>query len=318
MKKSVGFIGLGKMGTAMVEHMLEEGIEVICYNRSPEKVAEIAAKGAIPSYTYEEFIQKLRGAENRRCIIWLMVKSGSPVDEVLFGNAAENMFLLPYLEKGDIIIDGGNSHYQDSKKRAEIMYDKQVSFLDCGTSGGILGARHGACLMIGGDEKIYREIKWLFEILALPKGEKLVGPVGAGHYVKMVHNAIEYGMMQSIAEGMDLLENGAKESLGAKLNLEQVLDVWNHGSIIDSYLTHVTQQALQKDPHLEKIEAFVEDNGEGAWTIMEAIKANVPFLTVCHALFMRYTTRQENSFAMKIVAAQRNEFGGHNVKYSEK
>lgn len=310
MSQKLGFIGLGKMGNAMVEHMLEEHIDVVAYNRTKEKVDEIVQEGAIGSYSIPELVDKSRD-ESGRAMIWLMVKAGEPVDQLLFeGDEA----LRVLLHEGDIIIDGGNSYYQDTIRRGKQLAEKNIQFLDCGTSGGIAGARHGACLMIGGKREIFDAIEWLFKALAVDGGYGYMGTTGSGHYVKMVHNAVEYGMMQSIAEGLDILETAASDSLGNPLDLREVLRVWNHGSIVESYLTKVTEDALRKDQHLDAITDFVDDNGEGAWTILEAIKAKVPYLSVVYALFMRYTTRRDESFAMKIVAAQRNEFGGHEVK----
>ncbi len=319
MSQKIGFIGLGRMGNAMVEHMLEKGIEVVAYNRTKEKVDEIAREGATPAYSLKEMFEKLRGEGNERAIIWLMIKSGDPVDQLLFALAdgwkkMEEESLSDFLHEGDIVIDGGNSYYKDTKRRAGLLKEKGVHFMDCGTSGGIQGARHGACLMVGGEKDVYDEIEWLYRSLAQENGYGYMGANGSGHYVKMVHNAIEYGMMQSIAEGLDLLETGAQDSLGNPLQLAEVLRVWNHGSIVESYLTRITEHALTVDPHLNQIGDRVDDNGEGAWTILEAISAKIPFLTVAHALFMRYTTRRDESFAMKVVAAQRNEFGGHEVE----
>jgi 6-phosphogluconate dehydrogenase len=306
MNKKIGFIGLGKMGNAMVAHMIDQKIDVVVYNRTKEKTDEITKIGAIPTYSIEELVSSVR-KDNGSCIIWLMVSAGAPVDEMLTD-------LKPYLDSDDVIIDGGNSYYKDSQRRAADLASINAFFFDCGTSGGIEGARNGACLMIGGDPEAFKKNEWLFQAIAQAGGYGYMGPSGSGHFVKMVHNAIEYGMMQSIAEGLDLLENGTKEPLGVSPDLREVLKVWNHGSIVQSYLTKVTQDAIEKDQHLDKVGDYVEDNGEGAWTMLESIAAKIPFLTVCYALYMRYTTRRDESFAMKVIAAQRNEFGGHKVE----
>jgi len=319
MEKNFGIIGLGRMGGALALNALGQNIKVTVFNRTIEKAQELAAQGAEVSTSLKEFVEKTRANGNGTAVIWLMVMAGNPVDELIFGEQSDGTLvqgerLVDYLKAGDVIIDGGNSYYKDSIKRSKKLGSLGVNFFDCGTSGGISGARNGACLMIGGDKDAFTSIEWIFQSLAQNEGYGYMGKSGSGHYVKMVHNAVEYGMMQSIAEGLDLLENGAMQSLENNLNLTDILRVWNHGSIVESYLTKITEAQLKDDPKLEKIGDRVDDNGEGAWTVTEAISAQVPFLSLCYALFMRYTTRKAESFAMKVVAAQRRGFGGHNVE----
>lgn len=299
---TIGFVGLGKMGLNMTLHLLEEGINVVGYNRSPDPLPTAQQHGATIANSLADLVAKLPTPR----IIWLMIPAGEAVDQVLFDQNG----LYSLLQEGDIIIDGGNSFYKDTKRRADDLAKKGIEYVDCGTSGGMEGARHGASMMVGGKEEIYKTIEWIFKALARENGYGYVGPNGSGHYVKMIHNAIEYGMMQSIAEGMELVAKGAYENI----DLANLLNIWNHGSIIESYLTKIAQLQLQADPTLNDIEAYIDDNKEGAWSIVTALAYDIPFLSAAHALFARYDSRNKESFAYKLIAVMRNGFGGHEVK----
>ncbi|TAL56954.1 MAG: decarboxylating 6-phosphogluconate dehydrogenase, partial [Nanoarchaeota archaeon] len=217
--------------------------------------------------------------------------------------------LFPLLKPGDIIIEGGNSNYNDSVRRGKQSTEKGINFLDCGTSGGVWGLANGFCLMVGGDKNAYNKVEPIFKALAAENGYRLVGPIGSGHYVKMVHNAIEYALMQAYGEGFELLKNGPYE-----IDFEQVSTLWNHGSVVRSWLLELCQNAFKKDSQLQSIKGYVDDSGEGRWAIEEALKTNTPFLMSTYALFARYRSRQEDSFSAKLCAALRNEFGGHQIK----
>ena len=301
--KSIGIVGLGKMGLNIALHLKDEGINVIGFNRSPEGRDKAKSQGLDTASSVSELIEKVR---NNRAIIWIMVPAGAPVDEVLFGSD-EN--ISKYLKEGDIVIDGGNSYYKDTLARYKKLEERGIHYMDCGTSGGMSGARNGACLMIGGKKSIFEEIEWVFSSIAQKEGYFYVGPSGSGNYVKMIHNAIEYGMMQAIAEGIDLIKNGAYPDV----DMEGLLHVWNNGSIIESYLTSVLEKQLREYPNLDEVEGVVEDNGEGAWTIGEAIERKVPALAVSHTLFERYASRRSNTIANKMLALMRNGFGGHKM-----
>jgi 6-phosphogluconate dehydrogenase len=298
----LGYIGLGKMGKNMVLRLLERGYEVVVWNRSKDKVAEVVGAGAKEAETIEELVQMLEPPRT----IWIMLTAGDVTEEMLFGGYN----LVSYLDAGDTVIDGGNSRFTDSRKRAEICLEQSINFLDAGVSGGPNGARNGACLMVGGETEVVKKYEKLFTDLATKDGYLHVGPAGSGHFVKMVHNAIEYGMMQAIGEGYELLANGPYEGL----KLDQLSELWQHGSVIESKLVGLLSGAFGKDARLEKISGYVEDNGETQWAIETALQHKVPMSAIAHALFARYSSRQEDSFAMRVVAALRKEFGGHVVK----
>jgi 6-phosphogluconate dehydrogenase len=294
----IGFIGLGKMGGNMVERLLKDSHEIIAYNRTTDKIQQAVEKGAIGSYSVEELVHKLP----EKKIIWLMVPSGTPVDE----NINE---LLKHLKPGDIIIDGGNSYWKDTQKRAELVQSKGVHFVDCGTSGGIWGLKNGYCLMYGGDKETCEFIEPVFKTLAPENGYLYCGGNGAGHFVKMVHNGIEYGMMQAYAEGFEIIEKSP-----FNIDLQAVSKVWQQGSVVRSWLLELVSLALKEDPKLSKITDYVDDSGEGRWTVQTAIDFDVPAHVITASLYNRFQSRQDESFAMKVLAALRNQFGGHAIK----
>lgn len=291
----IGFVGLGKMGGNMVERLLLAGHEVVAFDRSPEVVAQVVAKGAVGAESFEDLARKLPD----RKIIWLMVPAGAPVDESI-------ATLLPLLRKDDILIDGGNSYWRDTQKRAEEIHGQGVHFIDCGTSGGIWGLKNGYCLMYGGPREACDVLDPIFKTLAPPQGALYAGPSGAGHFVKMVHNGIEYGMMQAYAEGFELMNNSSFD-----IDLHAVSQVWQHGSVVRSWLLELTERALGENPQLDGIADFVQDSGEGRWMVQSAMDFDTPVPVITMSLFARFQSRQKESFGMKLLAALRNQFGGH-------
>ncbi len=295
----IGLIGLGKMGMNMGQRLLEGGHKVVAYARTDATVKKAVDKGAVGASSLQEVVEKL---EKPR-IIWLMVPAGKATEETLKS-------LSGMMEKGDIIIDGGNSLYKDSIRRASELNSKKISFLDVGTSGGIWGLEIGYCMMIGGDKEIFLRAEPLFKTLAPEDGYAHVGPVGSGHFVKMIHNGIEYAMLQGYAEGFEIM-NAKKEF---NLDLQQISRLWNHGSVVRSWLLELAENAFKKDPVLKGIRGYVEDSGEGRWTVAEAIDNDVPAPVITISLLERFSSRQRESFSDKVIAALRNEFGGHAVK----
>jgi len=297
----LGLIGLGKMGGFMAERIRLGGHQVVGFDFNAEAVAKLTSSGNVGVSSLADMVAKL---ETPRAI-WLMVPSGDPVDQTIAK-------LEPMLSKGDIIIDGGNSNYKDSIRRHAEATAKGFQFVDCGTSGGVWGLKEGYSMMIGGDKEPVEHLRPIFEALAPApdKGWGHVGPAGAGHFVKMVHNGIEYGMMQAYAEGFTILEK--KESLD--LNLPQIAKIWQYGSVVRSWLLDLTAEALEKNPTLEGLEAYVADSGEGRWTVFEAIDLNVSAPIITESLIRRIRSREENNFTDRMVAIQRNAFGGHAVK----
>lgn len=293
----IGFIGLGKMGAFMVERLLKDGHEVVVYNRSHEKIKEIEKKGAKGAYSLEELTEKL----NEPKLIWMMIPSGDTVTRMIES-------LVPLLSKGDILIDGGNSYYKDSVRRSDELKTLGIDYLDVGTSGGIWGLQVGYCVMIGGEKKIFEHCEPIFKSLAPPEGYKYIGSSGAGHYVKMVHNGIEYGMMQAFAEGFELMH-----ASDYNIDLEGVASLWGKGSVVRSWLLELLTDALKDDKDLKEIKDYVEDSGEGRWTVLDGIEKSIPLPVITESLFMRFRSRQEESYGAKILAALRNEFGGHNI-----
>lgn len=297
-----GVIGLGRMGGALVRNLLRAGHRAVVYDVNPESVQELVKAGA----TGTAGLAELAAALGRPRVIWMMVPAGDPVDQVI----AE---LTPHLEPGDVLIDGGNSFYRDSIRRAEALQARGIRYLDCGTSGGIEGALHGLCLMVGGDQEAYRLAEPLFAAIAQPGGYGYVGPSGAGHFVKMVHNAIEYGMLEAIGEGFELLAEGPYQ-----LDLAQVARLWTNGSVIRGWLMELTARALERDPRLESITGVIGGGSTGSWAIEEGWKAGVPMPAIAMSYAMRLRSRQPDTFAGKVVAALRHEFGGHAVSRPEK
>ncbi len=297
----LGMIGLGRMGSNMARRLLGGGHRVVVYDPVKEAVAAVVKEGAVGAAAIAQMTEKLA----RPRVVWLMVPSGEPTESTINTLAAE-------LAEGDIVIDGGNSNYKDSMRRAAALSQKGLIFLDVGTSGGVWGLEGGYCLMAGGDIAAFHRVEPLFQTLAPSPNEGYghVGPSGAGHFVKMVHNGIEYGLMQAYAEGFELMQ--AKKELG--LDLPQIAQVWRHGSVVRSWLLDLAASALQADPKLENIEAYVEDSGEGRWTVHEAIDLAVPAPVITQSLQARFRSRQEQPFGGKLLAALRQQFGGHAVK----
>ena len=294
----LGMIGLGRMGAGMTLRLLQGGHQVMVYDRSAEAVSALSGKGATGATSLEDLGQKLKAPR----IFWLMIPAGAPVDDTI-------QRLQDTVSPGDIIIDGGNSNYKDSIRRAEDLRTKQIEFLDVGVSGGIWGLTVGFCLMVGGIKAVFAQAEPIFKTLAPPDGYAYVGATGAGHYSKMVHNGIEYSMLQGYAEGFEILKAAP---LG--FDLAQLARLWNHGSVIRSWILELAQAAFERDPELSHIRGWVEDSGEGRWTLQEAIDHSVPAPALASSLFMRFRSRQDDSFSAKVLAALRNEFGGHPVK----
>jgi 6-phosphogluconate dehydrogenase len=286
------------MGANMTERLVLGGHQLITYDRSAEAIQRVVDKGATGAASLADFVKKLSPPR----AIWLMVPSGDPVDQTMDQ-------LLPNLTKGDIIIDGGNSNYKDSIRRAEKMKAHGMHFIDAGTSGGIWGLQNGYCMMVGGEKEIVGRLEPIFLTLAPKDGYLHAGPNGAGHFVKMIHNGIEYGMMQAYGEGFELLKASQFD-----LDLAKVSHLWNQGSVVRSWLLELCQSAFEKDPKLDSIKGYVEDSGEGRWTVIEAIERGVSATVLAHSLFARYASRQQDAFSNRVIAALRNEFGGHAVK----
>src|ERR1700684_2597864 len=300
-KMELGMVGLGKMGAFMTERLVRGGHRVVGLDRDPAAVSRVVEKGAAGADTLEKLIAQLQSPR----AIWLMVPSGAPVDQTIDQ-------LTPRLAPGDTIIDGGNSYYKDSMRRSDALLQKKMNFVDSGTSGGIWGLTEGYSLMIGGDAEVVKRLSPIFQTLAPgpDKGWGRVGPAGAGHFVKMVHNGIEYGIMQAYAEGMDLLRH--KKEFG--LDLLQVGQIWQFGSVIRSWRRDLTVDALSKNPTLQGIEAYVTDSGEGRWTVIEGVELGVALPAISSALDNRFRSQDPEPFANKLLAMMRNEFGGHAVK----
>ncbi|MGZ4189495.1 MAG: phosphogluconate dehydrogenase (NAD(+)-dependent, decarboxylating) [Actinomycetota bacterium] len=286
----VGMVGLGRMGGNMAERLRAGGHDVIGFDRDPD-VSQVAS--------LQDLVAKLTPPR----AVWIMVPSGDPTEQTV-------QTLAALLAPDDILIDGGNSNFRDSMRRGEELAEAGIHFLDAGTSGGVWGLKEGYCLMVGGIESEFERIEPLLKTLAPEDGYAHVGPVGAGHFVKMIHNGIEYGMLQAYAEGFEILQ-GSK--LFPHLDLHQISEVWRHGSVVRSWLLDLAASALKADPGLERIKGFVQDSGEGRWTVLEAIEEDVPAPVTALSLFARFASRQDDSFAMKMIAALRNEFGGHAV-----
>lgn len=296
----IGMVGLGRMGMNMAQRLLNGNHRVVAYNRSPDKVKAIARKGAVPAYSIEKLVQTLKAPR----IVWIMLPAGAPTDD-----AIEKIALL--LDKGDLIIDGGNSFYKDDIRRADALSGMGIGYLDAGVSGGIWGLKNGYCLMIGGPEPLYKKILPLIKTLAPKNGYLHCGPAGSGHFVKMIHNGIEYGMMAAIGEGFALLD---ASPYGASLDYAAVSRLWNQGSVVRSWLMELAERAFSADPRLAAISGQVDDSGEGRWTVQQAIETAVPAPVIAAALFQRFGSRQDNAFADRLTAALRKEFGGHAVR----
>lgn len=297
----IGIIGLGKMGGNMAERLLKGGHKVVGFDFSKDAVKRVADNGGVGADSLEALAKNL----NPRRAIWIMVPAGDPVDETIAK-------LKPSMQKGDIFIDGGNSNYKDSQRRYKQLKAEGFEFVDVGTSGGVWGLAEGYSMMVGGDKDVVEYLRPIFETLAPGKdqGWGRTGPAGAGHFVKMVHNGIEYGMMQAYAEGFAIM--GHKTEL--ELDLPQISEIWRYGSVVRSWLLDLTAEALKKNPTLEGLEPYVADSGEGRWTVFEAIDLNVSAPVITESLIRRIRSREENNYTDRMLAIMRNAFGGHAVK----
>jgi len=297
----LAMVGLGRMGGNMARRLVQGGHRVVAFNRSPDPIKEIEKEGAIGAYSLKEVIEKLKAPR----VVWIMVPAGKATDDMIDQ-------LMALLSKGDTIIDGGNSNFHDTMRRAESVKSKGIQFVDSGTSGGIWGLKEGYSLMIGGDKDAVDPLSPIFETLApaKDKGWGHVGPSGSGHFTKMVHNGIEYGMMQAYAEGFEIL----KARKDFNLDLKQISQVWRYGSVVRSWLLDLAANALEEDPNLTHIKPYVEDSGEGRWTVFESINEDVAAPVISLSLMMRFISRQDDSYSFKMLAALRNQFGGHAIK----
>jgi len=294
----LGFVGLGRMGLNMVTRLTRGGHEIVAFDRSAEAVSRATQSGGrgVPS------LESLVGALSAPRAVWVMVPAGAPTESTIDA-------LGGLLSRGDVVIDGGNTNYHDDIRRADALRPKGIHYIDAGTSGGIWGLQEGYCLMVGGDADVCKRLEPVFVTLAPKDGYLRVGETGAGHYVKMVHNGIEYGLMQAYAEGFELMHEST-----FKLDLAGISALWNHGSVVRSWLLELTARALSEDPDLSSLRGYVEDSGEGRWTVEEGISRSVPMPALTAALFTRFRSRQDNPFADRLLAALRNQFGGHAVK----
>jgi 6-phosphogluconate dehydrogenase len=295
----IGFVGLGRMGANMVRRLLRDGHEVVAYNRTPEKTKEIAGEGATAAFSIGELVDKL----DKPRAVWIMVPAGDATE-------AQIEELLEHLEAGDTIIDGGNTNFHDDQRRQRDLAAKGINYVDAGTSGGIWGLQVGYCLMVGGEKEAVEPLEPIFISLAPEGGYLHVGGPGAGHYVKMVHNGIEYGLMQAYAEGFEIMHASDYE-----LDLWAISELWMQGSVVRSWLLELAGRAFRANgPDLEHLKGFVADSGEGRWTVQEAIDHDVPAPIITLSLLTRFRSRQDDSYGAKVLAALRNEFGGHEVK----
>ncbi len=297
----LGMIGLGRMGGNMAERLLRAGHRVVGYARTADSVQRVVRLGAVGATSVADVARQLAPPR----IIWLMVPSGNTVDETIDD-------LLPHLNKADSIIDGGNSYYKDSMRRQTRLGERGIHFIDVGTSGGIWGLREGYCLMIGGDRPTVERLTPIFQALApaAGRGWGYMGPSGAGHFVKMIHNGIEYGMMQAYAEGFALMER----KTAFHLDLAQIAEIWRYGSVVRSWLLDLAARALAESPKLDGIAPYVQDSGEGRWTVIEALDLEVAIPVITQSLEVRFRSRESEPFGEKLLAALRQQFGGHAVK----
>ncbi len=295
----LAMVGLGRMGMNMARRLLGGGHQVVALNRSPDKTEQLVQEGASAAYSLPQVVAQLIPPR----VVWMMLPAGEIIDEHLDQ-------LRDLLAPEDVVIDGGNTYYKDDVRRSKALAERGIHFLDAGVSGGIWGLKVGYCLMIGGDKAIYEKLLSVFETLAPPEGYLYCGPAGAGHFVKMVHNGIEYGMMQAYGEGFQLLE---ASPYAAALNYRDIAHLWNRGSVVRSWLLELAENAFAEDPKLDEISGYVEDSGEGRWTVQQAVEAGVPVPVMALSLFQRFRSRQRDPFADRLLAALRREFGGHAV-----
>jgi 6-phosphogluconate dehydrogenase len=318
----MGMVGLGRMGANMTRRLMRAGHQIVVSDLSPDTVKGLAGEGAVPSNSLQDLASKLKAPR----AVWIMVPAGGPTEQTV-------QTLTQSLEKGDTIIDGGNSYFKDDVRRAKSLQEKGIHYVDVGTSGGVWGIERGYCMMIGGPKEAVQHLDPIFKTLApgigdipkTPGREKLggtaeqgyihCGPSGSGHFVKMVHNGIEYGIMQAYAEGFDIFKNATSKELPEEirydLNLPDIAEVWRRGSVVSSWLLDLTAMALTENPTLAEYSGFVQDSGEGRWTIQAAIDEAVPVDVLSAALFVRFRSRQEHTFAEKMLSAMRQKFGGH-------
>jgi 6-phosphogluconate dehydrogenase len=294
-------VGLGRMGAGLTRRLLRGGHRVVAYDRVPEAAKSVADDGAGTAGSLEALVGELPPPR----VVWLMVPAGQPTESNVTA-------LSELLRPGDVLVDGGNSNFRDSVRRAEALAARGIQFLDCGTSGGVWGERGGFCLMVGGPEAAFELVEPVFATLAAEGGYAHVGPAGAGHYVKMIHNGIEYALLQGYAEGFEILN-----ASDYQLDLYQIAELWRHGSVIRSWLLDLAAAAYQRDPQLQALTGYVEDSGEGRWTVQEALDKNVPAPAINLSLLMRIRSRQRDSYSAKVIAALRNEFGGHPIHPSQ-
>lgn len=297
-------IGLGRMGGNMVQRLLLGGHRVVTYDRSEQAVAASQSQGAVGTSSLADLVGQLAAPR----AVWIMVPAGQPTDDTIDS-------FIPLLSSGDTVLDGGNANYKDSMRRAAKLASHGMDFMDVGTSGGIWGLAEGYSLMIGGKSETFQRLESIFQTLApaVDRGYSHVGPVGAGHFVKMVHNGVEYGLMQAYAEGFEIMD--AKKEFD--LDLRQIAETWRYGSVVRSWLLDLAVDALAADPNLESLQAYVDDSGEGRWTVQEAVDLAVPAPVITLSLQQRFRSRQEQPFGAKMLAALRQQFGGHAVKESE-
>jgi 6-phosphogluconate dehydrogenase len=318
----LGMVGLGRMGANMVRRLMSGGHECVVFDLNVDNVKELSAEGATATTSLDDFVRTLQKPR----AAWVMVPAGPPTEQTVMALAAK-------MDSGDVIIDGGNSYFKDDVRRSKVLQEKSIHYMDVGTSGGTWGLKRGYCIMVGGDAGIFRRLEPLFKTLApgrgdipqTPSREKALstaeegylhcGPSGAGHFVKMVHNGIEYGLMQAYAEGFDIFRNANSNALLQEhrydLNLADIAEVWRRGSVVQSWLLDLTAIALAENPTLSNYTGSVQDSGEGRWTIMAAIEEAVPADVLSAALYTRFRSRQEHTFAEKMLSAMRNKFGGH-------
>ena len=300
----LAMVGLGKMGGNMTRRLRRGGVEVVGYDRTPSVVAGLATEeGVIASSSVADAVTKLQSPR----VVWLMLPSGEPTE-------LQIRALAPMLSKGDIIVDGGNSNYHDSQRRGAWLAEQGIGFMDSGTSGGVWGLENGYCLMVGASDAVAKIMQPVLKVLApsAEHGWAHVGPVGAGHFTKMIHNGIEYGMMQSLAEGLELLR-GKQEF---NLDLAKVTELWRHGSVVRSWLLDLTAEALQEDQELERVAPYVPDSGEGRWTVIEAVDQGVAAPVLTLALQMRFSSQNETGYGYRLLSTMRNAFGGHAMKHT--
>ena len=300
----LAIIGLGRMGMNMARRLIQGGHDVVVYNRTHGKVDDMVKEGATGAYSFEELVDKLSGPR----VAWIMLPAGQAVDDAIDQ-------LKEILSPGDIVIDGGNTYYKDDLRRAGLLAEKGLKFMDAGVSGGIWGLEIGYCLMVGGEKETYEFLEPALKTLAPKDGCLYCGPTGAGHFVKMVHNGIEYGMMQAYAEGFDILE---ASPYAESLNYEEVSHLWNQGSVVRSWLLELAEAAFARDGKLTDIIGYVEDSGEGRWTVQQAVETGVSAPVITLSLMRRFSSRDNNAFSDRVLASLRREFGGHAVVKAEK